>query len=262
MAPIKLLDLFSGIGGFSLGLERSQAFQTVAFCEIDPFCKKVLSKHWPEVPLYEDVTTISGEQLRRDGITVEAICGGFPCQDVSTAGAKNGIEGKRSGLWSEFARLISEIRPRYVIVENVPGLLARGMDTVLGDLAEIGYDAEWESISAASIGAPHIRERVWIVAYPQGIGFGDGDDMPESESSGGSQTDRKVFSSRYTSSVIRRMEKGGWPCEPAIHRVAHGVSNRMDRTRALGNAVVPQIPEIIGLAIKKHEEYYTKRLDT
>jgi DNA (cytosine-5)-methyltransferase 1 len=256
MAPVKLLDLFSGIGGFSLGLERSQAFQTVAFCEIDPFCRKVLSKHWPKVPVYEDVTTISGEQLKRDGVIVEAICGGFPCQDVSTAGARNGIEGKRSGLWSEFARLICEIRPKYVIVENVPGLLVRGMDTVLGDLAKIGYDAEWESISAASIGAPHIRERVWIVAYPQGFRCSDGNDVQEPGSPWGFETDRKVFSSRYTSSAIRRMAKRGWPSEPNVHRVAHGISNRLDRTRALGNAVVPQIPEIIGLAIKNYEEKY------
>jgi DNA (cytosine-5)-methyltransferase 1 len=167
---MNLLDLFSGIGAFSLGLERSAAFRTVAFCECDPFCRRVLAKHWPEVPCYDDVRTLTAARLAADGISVDAICGGFPCQDISVAGRGAGIGGERSGLWSEFARLIGELRPRYVLVENVAALLGRGMGVVLGDLSALGYDAEWQIISAADMGAPHRRERVWIVAYPGGEG--------------------------------------------------------------------------------------------
>jgi DNA (cytosine-5)-methyltransferase 1 len=162
---VNLLDLFSGIGAFSLGLERSGVFRTVAFCECDPFCRRVLAKHWPEVPCYEDVRTLTAARLAADGISVDAICGGFPCQDISVAGRGAGIGGERSGLWREFARIIGEVGPRYVLVENVAALLGRGMGTVLGDLSALGYDAEWQIISAADVGAPHRRERVWIVAY-------------------------------------------------------------------------------------------------
>lgn len=160
-----VLDLFSGIGGFSLGLERTGGFKTAAFCEIDPFCRRVLAKHWPTVPCYDDIRTLTADALARDGITVDVICGGFPCQDVSYAGKRDGLEGARSGLWREYARLIGEIRPRFVIVENVPGLLSLGMGDVLGDLAAIGYDATWDCIPAAAVGAPHRRDRVWIVAH-------------------------------------------------------------------------------------------------
>ena len=162
---MNVLDLFSGIGGFSLGLERA-GFKTVAFCEIESYCRAVLRKHWPDVPIFEDVRTLHTADVG----AIDLICGGFPCQDISNAGKRAGIEGSRSGLWSEFARLIGEIRPRYVIVENVAALLGRGMGRVLGDLAEIGYDTEWEIISAADVGALHRRERVWIVAYPNGSG--------------------------------------------------------------------------------------------
>ena len=160
---MRVLDLFSGIGGFSLGLERA-GFETVAFCEIDKKCHKVLNKHWPDVPIFEDVCTLTKELLDERGITVDVICGGFPCQDISLAGKGAGIEGERSGLWTEYARIISELRPKFVIVENVAALLSRGLDRVLGDLAEIGYDAEWHCIPASAVGAPHRRDRIWIVA--------------------------------------------------------------------------------------------------
>ena len=141
---LRVLDLFSGIGGFSLGLERTGGFETVAFCEIEPFPRKVLAKHWPEVPCYEDVRTLTADALARDGITkIDVITGGFPCQDLSVAGKRAGLgEGTRSGLWSEIVRLIGELRPGYLIVENVANLLAgpsekRGgwFGRVLGDLA-------------------------------------------------------------------------------------------------------------------------------
>lgn len=158
------LDLFSGIGGFSLGLERA-GFKTVAFCEIDPWCRRVLAKHWPGVPIYDDVRNLDAARLRADGIErIDAICGGFPCQDISLAGKGAGLEGERSGLWREYSRLLGELRPRYAIVENVGALRARGLAAVLADLAALGFDAEWHAIPAAAVGAPHLRDRVWIVA--------------------------------------------------------------------------------------------------
>ena len=163
---MRTLDLFAGIGGISLGLEKA-GFRTVAFCEIQPYCHEVLRKNFPGVPIYDDVTTLTADTLARDGIEIDAICGGFPCQDLSFAGKRAGLEGARSGLWGEYRRLISEIRPRFVIVENVPGLLSLGMGTVLGDLAALGYDAVWDCVPAAAVGAPHRRDRVWVIAYSQ-----------------------------------------------------------------------------------------------
>ena len=150
-AKLKVLDLFSGIGGFSLGLERTGGFETVAFCEIEPFPRRVLAKHWPGVPIYEDVRTLNADTLARDGIAVDVITGGFPCQDISVAGKQAGIADEtRSGLWAEIVRLVGELRPRYLVVENVANLLSgpperRGgwFGRVLGDLARLGYDAEW-----------------------------------------------------------------------------------------------------------------------
>lgn len=163
MKPLRVLDLFSGIGGFSYGLENTGHFKTVAFCEIDPHARAVLRKHWPKTVIFEDI-----KELNCTG-TVDVICGGFPCQDISVAGRQRGInEETRSGLWYEYHRLIQEVKPRWVIIENVRNLLSNGLSTVLKDLSDIGYDAEWEIISARSVGACHLRERVWIVAYPSG----------------------------------------------------------------------------------------------
>jgi DNA (cytosine-5)-methyltransferase 1 len=167
-------SLFSGIGGLDLGLEWA-GFETKWFCEIEEFPQKVLKHHWPEVPIYNDVREITADTV----IPVDVIAGGFPCQDISWAGIGRGIdynlseqEGTRSGLWWEMWRVIRNLRPRYVIAENVPALTHRGLDIVLGSLAQIGYDAEWQTISAASVGAPHIRERVFIVAYNDGRATG------------------------------------------------------------------------------------------
>ena len=164
MNKLKVLDLFSGIGGFSLGLERTGGFETVAFCEIDKHAQKVLKKHWPKVPIFEDVIELKGKDLK----DIDVICGGFPCQDISVAGKQKGLEGERSGLWTEFKRLIKEIKPRYAIIENVANLRSKGLNQVLKDLWEIGYASEWHLISASAVGAPHLRERIWIIAYPNG----------------------------------------------------------------------------------------------
>jgi DNA (cytosine-5)-methyltransferase 1 len=249
---LRLLDLFSGIGGFSLGLERSGAFEAVAFCEIEPYCRKVLAKHWPSVRCYEDVRTLTADALSRDGIVVDAICGGFPCQDISFAGKGAGLAGERSGLWSEYARLIGELRPRIVIVENVAALLGRGLARVLGDLAALGYDAEWHCIRAADVGAPHLRDRLWIVAHAIGLSEWRGAGWREAIS-GWSCDDpqRSSYDAEAVADAIGegRKEWGAhdwWLSEPDVGRVAHGVPARVDRLRALGNAVVPQIPELIG----------------
>jgi len=171
MGKLRVLDLFSGIGGFSLGLERTGGFETVAFCEIEAFPHKVLAKHWPNVPCYDDVRTLTAERLAADGIAVDIICGGFPCQDLSTSGSGLGLDGERSGLWREYFRLVCEIRPQFIIVENSPELLDGWLGQILGPLAKVGYDAEWECIPASAVGAPHRRDRIWIIAYPTSFGL-------------------------------------------------------------------------------------------
>tara|TARA_R110000850_G_scaffold266977_7_gene397750 strand:+ start:1843 stop:2535 length:693 start_codon:yes stop_codon:yes gene_type:complete len=164
---MKVLDLFSGIGGFSLGLERA-GMETVAFCEFDNHARAVLNKHWPEIPIYDDVRALNATKYRG---TVDVVCGGFPCQDLSVAGKQAGLEGHRSSLYREMLRIISECLPPYAIFENVTGLITgdsgRWFAQFLYDLAEIGYDAEWHCISAAYVGAPHHRDRVWVIAYPR-----------------------------------------------------------------------------------------------
>lgn len=251
---MKVLDLFSGIGGFSLGLERA-GMQTVAFCEIEPYCRAVLAKHWPGVPIFEDVSKLTGADIGE----VDVICGGFPCQDISNAGHGAGLAGERSGLWREYARLIGELRPRFVIVENVSALLGRGMADVLADLASIGYDAEWECIPAAAVGAPHIRDRVWILAYPgQEHGrWGSADEAGTSsprlfpQRNNGSKAERSEHREliELVPGVHPGVAQDWWRAQSGVDRTANGLPGQLDRCGALGNAVVPQIPEIIGRAI-------------
>lgn len=312
--------------------------RTIQFVELDPFCQHVLRQHWPDVPIHGDVRTFHAAAGFAD-----VICGGFPCQDISVAGKGAGLAGERSGLWTEYARLIGEVRPRYVIVENVSVLRARGLERVLGDLATLRYDAEWHCIPASAVGAPHIRDRIWVVAYPgrdelwdeQQRSKGRRDNVPncrqaESRHNGeaepladadGSErrqerqtcdADReqllcqweesparptsrsKTLADSYSQRQLRQSrplieiwrwlgdcgsevsdsyvaglegcepsirtrqedaELGNarwWATEPDVGRMAHGVPARVDRLRSLGNAVVPQIPEIIGRAIMRH----------
>lgn len=336
---MKHIDLFSGIGGFSLGLERA-GHETIAFCEIDPYCQKVLAKHWPNVDIHDDIRKLSYKLSSGFSGIVTA---GFPCQDISCAGKREGIEGERSGLWSELARVLGELRPRYAILENVSALLSgdrgRWFGRVLGDLAEIGYDCEWHCIPASYLGAPHRRDRIWIicrhadavrcnrddrqerkvqnentdtnricqnVSYSESVLWnesrrGNGQDRPDApEPSDNGEQESLAYADRSQRRWIRSGERPGesernvsresisnssehvadtlqrsrksqissrfgwrfqrcveeawdrspWQFEPDVGRVANGVPARVDRLRCLGNAIVPQMAELIGNAIK------------
>ncbi len=341
-------SLFSGIGGIDYGLEMTGGFKVLWQVEIDPYCQQILKQHWPEAVVYGDVRKIRGSEVA----PVDVLAGGFPCQDVSTAGKRAGIkEGTRSGLWAEYARLIGEIKPRWVIIENVPGLLSidsgRGMGKVLYDLSVRGYDAEWDCISAASVGALHRRDRIFIVAHARHLGgrngFGGrpggdgkwgmdhGAGAPEAAEAAGPGKASTALADSYddgrqgqgihirpgrqdqTSSIVGRpgqdvpdpngillhrsgtprtgrpeptdghplvsdpcraglegqrpeyrlfpeggpcprIASGGWwAVEPDVGRVANGVPARVDRLRALGNAVVPQVAEYLGNLILEAE---------
>ena len=183
---MRMLDLFSGIGGFALAAETvwRDELDLVAFCEIDPYCHKVLNKNFPQVPIHEDIKILDGTAFK----DIDLLTGGFPCQDISVAGRGEGLSGDRSYLWFEMLRIIRDVRPRYALVENVPMLTSRGGTRVLADLAEIGYNAEWTIISARDVGARHLRKRIWIVAYP-GKETGN---ISDSASTGTGQNDRRV----------------------------------------------------------------------
>lgn len=231
-------SLFSGIGGLDLGLERA-GMRCLWQVEIDDFCRRVLTKHWPDVPKYGDIRELSDDELR----PVDLICGGFPCQDISNAGKRAGINGERSGLWSEYIRLVRVLRPRFVLVENVAAILFRGLDTVLGDLAASGYDAEWQCIPAAAIGAPHIRDRCYVVAYTDGDGGKAFEGLPAETQWPGVVRQSVLHHSAPLSAPY-------WATDhPRIVGMADGVSAWVDRRRALGNAVVPQVAEWLGRQI-------------
>ena len=281
---MRVLSLFSGIGGFDIGLERA-GMRTVAFCEFDPYCQAVLKRHWPEVPIYDDVRTLSADTLRRDGVwPIDVVAGGFPCQDLSYAGKRAGIEGERSGLWSEFARLIGEVRPRFAIMENVPGLLSAGHGRVLGDLAALGYDAVWDCVPASAVGAPHRRDRVWIVAHApsercgetrrhrsdkpaQWIAWPRGASIPHTASAecarqrpvqsgeqgrlaDNSRRQPKPRMGRVADGLSHWVDESRWLEEPeGVPRVATSIENRASRLKALGNSIVPQVAFLIGQAV-------------
>jgi len=369
---MKVLDLFSGIGGFSIGLEKA-GFETVAFCEIEPYCRGVLERHWPDTPVYGDVKQLTAEQLRADGIIPDVIVGGYPCQPFSVAGRQRGEKDPRH-LWPEVHRLIRELRPRWVICENVSGHIKLGLDEVLTTLEAEGYTVWPFIIPACGVDAPHKRDRVWIVANatgghagrtpgqdesesreerlqqrdehrisgksgeiratdvgnaqhngsssasvggkPEEVGRGspqgqkqteqpprtggredngnvadtDSDDWRHGSSTepqrrqarmehGGSSNGQPVgqpnqdvadsTSERLqgrteepaygVGDLQRQSERGGtdfrdgWPTEPSVGRVVDGLPHRSHRIKALGNAVVPQIPEAIGLTIMRYE---------
>jgi len=272
---MKVLDLFSGIGGFSLGLERA-GHETIAFCEIEPFCREVLKKHWPNVECHSDIKTLDGRKFYG---AVDIICGGFPCQDISLAGKGAGLSGQRSGLWAEYLRIIKQAKPKVVIIENVSALRSRGLEQILRQLSEVGYNVQWHCLPASAIGANHQRDRVWIIAhskserYELGESYDKGSEESENEGSRkdeglrvtefGIKSGIQHISNAYSESLERQREiairisqelndisySSWWKTEPNVGRVANGVPVRMDRIKSLGNSIVPQIAEIIGRAV-------------
>lgn len=238
---MNVLDLFSGIGGLALGLERA-GMRTVAFCEENEFCRRVLAKHWPGVPQFEDVRTLTAARLAADGIAVDAIAGGFPCQDISYAGPGDGLAGARSGLWFEYARLIGELEPAVAVVENVSALLDRGMGDVLGTLSDLGYDAEWDTVSACSVGHTHMRPRVFLVAYSDRF---DGRERLRHSLA-------RAFRSLQAGNGFARARAGHVArlANPSsLYRDADGLPFGMERNHAIGNAVAPEVAETLGRAI-------------
>lgn len=244
-------SLFSGIGGMDLGLERA-GMVCKWQVEIDPFCQKVLEKHWPHVPKYGDIRQVT------DLEQVDCIAGGFPCQDVSQAGARIGIEGERSGLFREYTRIIRVLRPRFVLMENVSGLLLGGLGAVLSDLDDCGYDAEWQMLHACSFGAPHPRARVFILAYPNGLRL-EGKGV---SGKNGGMLEGPIL--RTPTASPTQIRSGVWEsCDPRTLGVANGGSNPAlrnwkPRVKAMGNSVVPQVAEWVGRQIVEFARSYDR----
>ena len=280
-----LLDIFSGVGGFSLGLERSGLFKTVAFCEIDPYRRAVLNKHWPNVPCYHDVRELTAGTLRADGILpIDAICGGFPCQGISAVGPRTGFADSRSALWFEYLRLIRELRPNLVFLENSPNLRNLGLAEILGALASLGYDAWWDGLRASDVNAHHQRDRLFLVAYlaSEQVGasgqpwkhdgleeisahsYGPRLPLPEQDSirlpgwrpEGGTTPECPGWSGKSKfrgvvhgiSPELDRDPSPDWSEAPPVPLVAYGIPNRVPRLKALGDAIVPQVAELLGRA--------------
>lgn len=280
-------SLFSGIGGIEIGFER-QGFTTEWFVEYEPYAQAILRKHWPETPIHGDITTVNIGNLPR----VDILTGGFPCQDISNAGKRVGITGSRSSLWKYYLEAIRVLRPRYAFIENVAALANRGLNVVLADLAEVGYDAEWYNISASAVGAPHRRERIFIISYPnscrhlhrefkeQSTERGEqaqcepipsSKDVANSNFRGWNEGNKQQYNNNRKWEICENESNnkdeirsiigtsnsfnGWWAVEPCLGRVADGVSHRMDRIKCLGNAVVPSVAEVFAKAIKNYEEH-------
>lgn len=296
---LRVGSLFAGIGGLELGLEMTGHFKTVWQVEIDAYARKVLAKHWPDVRRHDDVCTFPTEN---QDWSCDVICGGFPCQDLSYAGKGAGLDGKRSGLFFELARVVRLVGPRYVILENVAAMLNRGMGDVIGTLASLGYDCQWHCIPAAAVGAPHRRDRVFIICHANGDGESTSTEHDQKKSwvpqhladAGGKRRKQNAVGfaceSRSTRTSAELSQKRGeartpkkctnatserlkgftqkqipgkqevsrefermvpllseqWAVEPNVDRVANGISSRVDRLRCLGNAVVPQVAQVVG----------------
>ena len=282
-----MLDTFAGIGGFSYAATKLVGgYRTTQFIEIDPFCQKILNKHFPTVPIHDDIRTFTAIPRQYD-----VICGGFPCQDISGANSSRvGItEQSRSGLFYELMRVIRMVRPKFVIMENVAAILNNGLDIVLGKLSEAGYDAEWSVISASSLGACHRRSRWWLVAYPNSFrcrrrssercsiqerqvfsGEQEWSEMGSkiercstlSSDSNSKRLQRENFSEMereiWTEGFTRRLNPNwrSYVSKPILPRGSYGLSNRVDRTKSLGNSVVPQVAAI---PLKRvHDLYYNE----
>jgi len=267
---MRVLDLFSGIGGFSIGLE-SVGMETVAFCEQNAFCQKILAQHWPTLPIHSDITELNGHEYRG---SVELVCGGFPCQPFSVAGKQLGAEDDRA-LWPEMLRVIREVAPRWVIGENVSGIIPMELDNVLSDLEGEGYTCWTFVLPASSVDARHRRDRVWVVAhtnsaYQQRRGLSSGvhakdydansdSTFSKSRNVADTASQRQQRSRESINSISPEAEGKGqatgafdgsqrclWEPEPNVGRVANGIPNRSHRLKALGNAVVPPLVAEIG----------------
>ena len=281
MRKLKVLDLFSGIGGFSLGLEQTGFFETVAFCEQDNYCQEVLQKHWKGVKIYDDIKKLEGKEIQDRHGRIDICTGGVPCQPFSVAGKQNGTNDDRY-LWPDMFRIIEQLEPTFVIIENVKGLIniQEGMvfETVCSDLESEGFEVQAFIIPAAGVGAPHRRERVWIVGYSkhngslmentrrtlrQGSEF-EGKNADESKQENADQFKRSGSTSEHNVANSKGVHVQGqqdrswqresrgeswWRTEPDVGRVANGVPGRVYRLKGLGNSIVPQIAEEIGRAI-------------
>lgn len=224
---INSLDLFSGIGGISLALK--DYVRPIAFCEIDKYCQKVLSKNFPNIPIYDDVATLGGEQFNGK---IDIIYGGFPCQDISVAGLGKGLEGERSGLFYQIVRLTKEIQPSFVFLENVPAIRRRGLFTVVSEFTELGYDCRWTIVSAREVGAPHLRKRWFLLAHASREGL-------ERQGHRTKLRQEKLAESSTQNEVYKWGVHNSWLSEPNVDRMADGIPFRVDRVKALGNSVVP-----------------------
>lgn len=299
MKRLRVLDLFSGVGGFSMAFDRPE-FEIVAHCEKDPFCQASLSAHWPQAITFSNIEKLTfknnelymtkplyWEDIRTSSGLIDIVVGGFPCTDVSIAGKRKGFRDEdtkkktRSGLWSEYARIIKETSPRWVVIENVPGLYSKGLARVLKDLNAIGYDAEWHPISARSIGAPHFRERIWITAYPnrnavrnqpgrcsgtnrEGLAF-PGDSDQERRTHSAYCDDFRFWPSFTTEEEASRWWteataefRHWWKTPPKFVRVDDGIPRRLDllrkeRVKQMGNSLVPFIAALHAERIVFHE---------
>jgi DNA (cytosine-5)-methyltransferase 1 len=253
------LDLFSGIGGISLAL--APWVKPIAYCENDRYAKDVLLSRMRDgqissTPIWDDVTTLLPEMLPRNGIDI--IFGGFPCQDISVAGNGAGLEGKRSGLFHEIIRLTKGIKPAYVFLENVPAIRTRGLDQVLREFTNLRYDCRWSCISAAEVGAPHLRKRWFLLAHSNGerrrnehgrrgrekhgeiqAEFGLHGETQSLADCDGIGLQSRMGAGRHYSQLAKASDGSWWAVEPDVGRVAHGISNRVDRIKCLGNSVVP-----------------------
>lgn len=264
---LKVLDLFSGIGGFSLGLERA-GMETVAFCEMDEPCNKVLRKHWKDAIIAQDVRQlkyIDGCLIERDeniphnfrltSKKIDLICGGYPCTGHSVAGKKKGFENEGSSLWKEYLRLIGEIKPKYCIIENSPNLRNTGLAEMLQAFHEVGYNAEWSIISAYSIGAPHQRERLYIVLWRADLSYCNPFRFWQTN-----YKEEKASSWWWAKRLFKRspLFKQAAKVVSRVLQFDDGISKELlkeseEKIKQLGNSILPQIPELIGRAIMEHE---------
>jgi len=262
MDELRLIDTFSGIGGFSLAAEQIVGgFKTVAFVECEPYAQKILKKHWPNVPIHDDIRAYKPEPYSAD-----VVCGGFPCQDISVAGQGKGITKEtRSGLFYELIRVIRLVRPKFIVLENVAAILTNGLGIVLGELAEAGFNCEWACIPASALGACHQRDRWWLIAYPTSAGTWENEHRLWRQSQRGClqadwDSNQQISKSTSNSKSIG-MEGAGvskwryerdllspdwrsYTSEPVLRRGDDGLSNRIHRLKALGNSIVPQVAAI------------------